>query len=98
MIITINEQQFLDKFRAIRPTDFSREALEALFAWYESLEDESDENIEFDPIAITSEWCEYDTIEQIADDYGSDYTKIEDVEDKTFVIKLESGGFIVREF
>ncbi len=98
MKVTLTEQHFLDRFRVIRPNDFSREALESLFGWYESLEEETNKDIEFDPIAITSEWTEYDTLEQIQEDYGNMYRTIEQVEDETFVLKLESGGFVVREF
>lgn len=63
---TINVSGFRDAFNAIRPGQFSYEALGALFDYYE----EADENMELDVIAICCDWTEYaedELIEAYAD-------------------------------
>ena len=97
MKITLTAQSFLDKFRVIRPNQFSYEGLQAVFGWYESLEEESGAQFEFDPIGISCEWTEYDNLKQFQSDYSKDYTCIEDISNETSVLELEH-GFIVREF
>lgn len=46
---------------------FSYEAITALFEWYDELSESGD--IEFDPVAITCDWSEYDA-EGLFIDYG----------------------------
>lgn len=58
-----------------RKDQFSREALEALFEYYEQLSEDTSEHIELDVIAICCEWCEM-TSQDIVNEYGS----IEDLE------------------
>ena len=97
MKITLTEQHFLDRFRVIRPNQFSYEGLQALFGWYEQLAEESDTEFEFDPIGISCEWTEYDNLKQFQSDYSKDYTCIEDISNETHVIETEH-SFLVREF
>ena len=61
MIDTVTRHTFIDTFRKLRPENFSYEGLNALFDFYEELEDGTGEQIEFDPIAICCEWSEYDS-------------------------------------
>ena len=51
MIKTITEFEFIDGFKN-RPDNFSYDGLKALFEYYEELETDTDQRIEFDPIAI----------------------------------------------
>ena len=97
MKITLTEQHFLDRFRVIRPDNFSYEGLQALFGWYESLEEESGTEFEFDPIGISCQWTEYDNLKQFQSDYSDEYESIEDITQETSVIELED-GFLVQEF
>ena len=86
---TLIKEEFVERFRQIRPDDFSRPALRALFDWYEELSDSTGEDIKFDAIAIRCEWAEYNSIEEVR----ADYDWAEDVEDLNGVIAdLEEGG------
>ena len=77
---TLIKEEFVERFRQIRPDDFSRPALRALFDWYEELSDSTGEDIKFDAIAIRCEWAEYNSIEEVRADYKC-YEWAEDVED-----------------
>ena len=90
---TLIFSRFLDEFKATRPDNFSYEGLEALFDYYDTM----DECIEFDPIALCCEWTEYDSIEAVQKDYKDIETLVQ-LEDKTLVLKTQSGGLLVREF
>ena len=61
---TINEYQFIEGFRAMRPDQFSVPALRALFAHLEELENDIGQDIEFDVIAICCDYSEL-TLEDI---------------------------------
>ena len=98
---TINKDKFVAQFLKIRPDNFSPSGLRALFDYFEQLEDDIGEQIEFDPIAICCDYSEHDSLKEVADDYCPDY---EDVtigyfEDRTTVIPIEdTGGFIIQQF
>jgi hypothetical protein len=98
MYVEINGSEFVSYFNAIRPDQFSYDALRALFDWYEQLEEATGEQIELDVIAICCDWTEYDSIEQFNHDRGGDYYEtIEDIERETTVIEFD-GGFLVEAF
>lgn len=65
---TLNKDQFIREFMAIRPTQFSYEALETLFEDLEQYEESTGEQVEFDPIAICCEYAEM-TMEEIFEAY-----------------------------
>ena len=85
IIETLNQSDFVYKFRAIRQDNFSREALDKLFDCY----DEFGENVEFDPIAICHEWAEYDSREKAEKDYDDNI-------DEEYIIELPSGGVLIQ--
>ena len=68
MKTTLNKDQFISEFRSIRPDNFSYEALETLFEYFEMMENDCDFEMEFDPIAICCEYTEM-TIDEIYDAY-----------------------------
>jgi hypothetical protein len=73
MKITLTESEFVNRFRAIRPDQFSTEALRALFTHLEELERDCGEEVEFDPIALCcdwSDWSEYPSAIEAAEAYG----------------------------
>ena len=71
MKTTLNKYDFVDKFMPIRPDNFSRKGLEALFDYYEGLEADTGTETEFDPIGICCEWSEYDSaLECVEQDYN----------------------------
>lgn len=72
MKMTITESEFINRFRAVRPENFSREGLAALFAYYTELEEGSGEEMEFDPVAICCDWTEYSSHAEAAESYSWD--------------------------
>ena len=97
MIDTVTRHTFIDTFRKLRPNNFSYDGLNALFDFYEELEDGTGEQIEFDPIAICCEWSEYDSFEEIKENYEGIKTE-EDLHAHTQVIPLDNGGYILLDF
>lgn len=68
MKMTLTKWQFATEFNKVRPDSFTIDALEVIFEHYEEL----DEEMEFDPVLICSEWCEYDNIGDLISDYPVD--------------------------
>jgi hypothetical protein len=99
MHVTINSFDFIKAFEDYgRETQFSREALFALFDYFEELEQDIGEDIELDVIGICCDYTEYESIEEFQEQCNDSYKSIEDIEDETTVIRLDSGGFIVQNF
>jgi len=65
---TLNKDQFRFQMNQIRPDNFSYEGQGVLFDYFEQLEDDLGEQIEFDPIAICCEYAEM-TMSEIFDAY-----------------------------
>ena len=111
MKITLTESEFVNRFLAIRPENFSREALAALFEHLGELEREMQEEVEFDPIAICCDWSEYASALEAAEAYGFEAEDTEDEKadkteekaltflcDETTVLELSSGGVVVLNY
>ena len=86
MIKTMTEYDFTQAFvdSESRTDQFSYSALKAMYEYYEQLEDDLGEPIEFDMIALCCEWTEYTSYIEFAEDYGYDYageTEEENIED-----------------
>lgn len=58
MKLTLNESTFIDRFKTIRPNDFSDQALVELFAHLEQMEEDTGEEMEFDPVSICCDFGE----------------------------------------
>jgi len=111
MKITLTESEFVNRFRAIRPDQFSRPALVALFDYLDKLEDDLGEEQEFDAIAICCEWTEYASAVEAAEAFGwedeteegeerdstAERAAFEFLQDQTAVIEMSS-GVLVRDF
>lgn len=111
MKVTVNENEFVRRFLAIRPEKFSREALVALFDFLDKEEEDLGEEQELDIIAICSEWTEYGSVIVAAEAYGwedptpeggerdstAERAALEFLQDQTAVIELSS-GVLVRDF
>jgi len=69
IIETLNQYQFVDNFKAIRPDNFTYEGLQAIFSYLEDFSEDIGEDIEFDPIAICCEYTEYENLQEIIDAY-----------------------------
>lgn len=99
MHTSVNSYDFIEAFADYgRETQFSRDALFALFDYFEELEQDIGEDIELDVIGICCDYTEYESLEEFKEQYNDDYDSIEDIEDKTTVIRLDNGGFIVQNF
>lgn len=112
MYETVNQSRFLDVFRQVRPNQFSRNALVALFDYLDQLEQDLGEETEFDPIALCTEWTEYADPIEAAEAYGWEAPEIPEgeerddtsdrkafgyLQDNTHVIDFE-GGVLVLNF
>ena len=113
MKITVTESMFCEQFKRIRPENFSRVALEALFAHFSDLELErvSGEEFELDVIAVCCDWTEYDSALEAAEAYGfkakdsederadmSERDALEFLQDNTTVLDLGINGVVVLNY
>jgi hypothetical protein len=111
MKVTLTESEFVNRFRASRPEQFSIEALRALFTHLEELERDCGEEVEFDPVAICCDWSEYPSAIEAAEAYGFKAKDSEDekadkaeedafwfLRDETTVLELESGAVVVLNY
>jgi len=99
MINTVSQYDFVDAFKSLRPNNFSYEGLLALFDWFEMLEEDCDQKIELDVIAICCDFSEYENLKEFQNDYGDEYESLEDIENTTTLIKIEDEeGFIIQQF
>jgi len=95
MFIRVNFSTFCDEFHNMgRGNQFSYDALEVLFDYYEQLEEDIGEPIEFDVIAICCEWTEYESEEYLLNDTGAG--SIREVEDDTVVIPVGEGYLMLN--
>ena len=98
MIKTINQWEFVDEFKRIRPDNFSRLGLLELFDYLEEIESHQMQPTELDIIAICCEYSEYESLEEFQNDYGSEYESIDDIERETEVIRIDDDSFIIQQF
>ena len=101
IVNTLTLEGFRREFEAYgRTENFSPRGLEALFNYLENLADDIGQNIEMDVIAFCVEYTEYDSFEELKEDYS--HLEIEDLEgfeEMTTVIKIENTqGIIIRDF
>jgi len=68
---TINLYDFRRGFEQLRPDNFSYEGLECLFDYFEELEDDIGDVIEFDVIAICCDYSEF-TLDNFLREYSLD--------------------------
>ncbi len=94
----INFNQFIDSFGDSYKDNFSYEGKRALFDYLENYEEETDEEIELDPVALCCEYTEYESLKELQENYN-DIETMEELEDNTLVIPIEgSEGFIIQDF
>ena len=94
----INETYFIDRFRLIRPKNFSYEALLALYDYIIKEEEEANgEEIELDIIRLCGDFTEYATLEEYNKENKTAYSTIEDLEKEGKTIIKFQKGFIIQE-
>ena len=98
---SVNSYDFHRAFEQLRPDSFSYAALDALFDYFEQLEDDIGEEIELDVIAICCDFAEM-TLDEINNDYGREYADmdeaVESLSGETTVIPVDDGNCIVQAF
>lgn len=87
---TLTKDQFRFQMDQIRPNCFSYEGLGVLFDYFEQYEDDTGEQIEFDPIAICCEYSEM-TMQEIFDAYPdlNDLIDYENPKQSTYSIVVD---------
>ena len=98
MFQQIDKYDFARAFEQVRPDNFSRAGLSALYEYFEQLEEDIGNPIELDVIAICCEYSEYESLEEFQEDYGDDYQSIDEIEQVTTVIPVDDSGFIILQF
>ncbi len=94
----ITKCQFHDTFRDMgRAEQFSYEGKNALYDHLEDLEEQYDIEIELDVIALCCEYTEYADLEELQQDY-SNIEDMEELENHTTVIRIDSDSFIIQQF
>ena len=94
---TINEFDFKNEFKKIRPDNFSDEGLSVLYDYLTQYEEDCDTELEFDPIAYCCEYTEYKNYEELKKDYDVDGFGI--LELNTTVLKIpNTSRFIIQNY
>ena len=82
----VSEHDFTNAFQQIRPDNFSYAGLQAMYEYFTDLEEDTGEEMELDVIAICCDFSEFDSLEEINDDYNMECESIEEVQEHTTVI------------
>ncbi len=103
LVKIVGFNDFLEDFRRLgRENQFSYEGKKAIYDYLEELSEDLGESIELDIIGICCDFTEYGSLEDFSNDYGytigEDINNIEDVEDYTVVIPINSQSFIIQNF
>jgi len=97
MYIRVTEYSFRNTFlTSAYSENFSYSGLTALYNYFEELEDELNESIEFDLIAIAGEYSEL-TIDELRDNYfiDKDIDVIKYLQENTIVIEIENSDSVI---
>jgi hypothetical protein len=94
---TINEFDFKNEFKKIRPNNFSDEGLSVLYNHLIQYEEDIGLEEEFDPIAFCCEYTEYENYIELKKDYDVDGFGI--LELNTTVLKIpNTSRFIIQNY
>ena len=99
---SVTRFDFVDWFRGsdTYKNNFSYNGLNSLFDYFEQLEEEMENEIDFDPIAICCEFSEYENLNEIKENYSSiEINNIDDLRFHTCVIEIENTDrLIIQDF
>lgn len=97
MYTNVNEFQFVEAFKNMNRMDnFSPEGLQALFTFFEQLEDDAGEPMELDVIAICCDFSE-EPLEDVLANYSLD--SLDELNDNTMVVaELDNGNVVYQAF
>ena len=101
----VSELQFVESFRLCgRESQFSVRARYALFSHFEQVEEDSDTEIELDPIAVCCDFAEYPSALKAANDFGfkgneldTEESALDWLHEQTQVVPFE-GGVVIQQF
>jgi len=96
LVQTISKYQFRDCFPDSRKNSFSYDGFLALYDYLDEMY--VGQTFEVDPIAICSDFQEFEDIEEFREQYGDDYQDIKDIEYDTVVILVDDESFIIQNF
>ena len=94
---TVYPCEFKQAFNSIRPDNFSSEALEAMYEYFDDFSEDIGQPFELDVIGICCEFTEYKSIKDVISNYDS-IEDLEDLRDHTSVIELSNGGLVIQDF
>ena len=99
---SVTRFDFVDWFRGsdTYKNNFSYSGLNSLFDYFTTIEECTNEEIDFDPIAICCEFSEYENLNEIKESYSSvEINNIDDLRDNTNVIEIENTDrLIIQDF
>ena len=90
---TMNEFDFKNEFKKIRPDNFSYDGLTALYDYLIQYEEDTVQELEFEPIAYLCEFTEYKNFKEIKQNY--DVKTLEELQDKTTVLEIPNSEKLV---
>lgn len=98
---SVNNYEFHRAFEQLRPDNFSYDGLNALYDWFEDLDEQCGTETELDVIAICCDFTE-STVKEFNQDYSREYEDmdelVESLNDETFVIPVDDNTFIYQAF
>tara|TARA_R110002050_G_scaffold316_3_gene1955 strand:- start:959 stop:1264 length:306 start_codon:yes stop_codon:yes gene_type:complete len=99
LIDTTSKFDFMDRMLKIHDNGkneaYSIEGLEVLWNYYDEIENVK----EFYPAEISSEWTQYNNMEDFRDNYSDAmFYELDDIRDKTIVLIIDDDSFLVSEF
>ena len=89
----MNEFDFKNEFKKIRPDNFSYDGLTVLYDYLIQYEEDCDTELEFDPIAYCCEYTEFDSFEDVKKNY--DVEDLEHLEQNTIVLKIPNSEKLI---
>jgi len=95
---SINIYDFQRAFKRCDRDNFSYEGLKALFEYLEQYEDDTGAEVELDVIALCCEYMEYDSINEYNENYGTEHSEIDAIQDDTTLIKIDDNSFIIQQY
>ena len=99
---TITKQDFINEFKnSYRKDNFSTQGLEKLFDYFEYFEDETNEQIELDIIAICCDFTEYTSLKDLQNSYDvpNDFAKAKEyLNERTQVVYFEKNCILIQRY
>ena len=80
-----------------RNNQFTYEGKRALFDYLENYEEETDQEIELDVIALCCDYTEYENLKELQENY-SNIENMDQLEEYTTVIKVNDERFIIQNY